>query len=97
MARTRKKYSREFKIAAVQQLLAGGGLAHTARQLQLNRSMLGRWRAEYLVDPEQAFLGSGRRPPAEVEVAQLRREIVELREEREILKKALAYYGRGKG
>jgi transposase len=58
--------------------------------------MLSGWRKQYLEDPEGAFLGSGRRKPKDEDVHQLRREIEELREEREILKKALAYYAEKK-
>lgn len=94
MVSNRKRYSREFKIGAVHQLLEGNkGLAQTARDLHLNRTMLARWRKEYLTDPDGAFIGSGHRKPADEDVAQLRREIAELREEREILKKVLAYFG----
>ena len=97
MASNRKRYSREFKIEAVRLLIEGKkGLAQTARDLQINRTMLARWRKEYLADPDGAFLGSGRRKPAAEDLAQLRREIAELREEREILKKVLAYFGEKK-
>lgn len=92
MATSRRRYSREFKVEAVRLLLEGDRvLAQTARDLNLNRTMLSGWRKQYLEDPEGAFLGSGRRKP-EDDVEQLRREIAELREEREILKKAVAYF-----
>jgi transposase len=97
MASSQRRYSREFKIEAVRQLIEGGrGLSQAARDLNLNRTMLARWRKEYLLNPEGAFQGSGRRQPAEADLAALRREIAELREEREILKKALAYFGEKK-
>lgn len=97
MASSRKRYSREFKLEAVHLLIEGKkGLAQTAHNLQINRTMLARWRKEYLADPDGAFLGSGRRKPAVEDLAQLRREIAELREEREILKKVLAYFGEKK-
>jgi transposase len=97
MASSRKRYSREFKLEAVHLLIEGNkGLAQTARNLQINRTMLARWRKEYQADPDGAFLGSGRRKPAAEDLAQLRREIAELREEREILKKVLAYFGERK-
>jgi transposase len=97
MGISRKRYSREFKIEAVRLLLEGGsGLAQTARDLNINRTMLSGWRKQYLEDPEGAFLGSGHRKSQEKEVQQLRKEIEELREEREILKKVLAYYGEKK-
>ena len=93
MASFRRRYSREFKLEAVRLLIEGNrGLAQTARDLNINRTMLSGWRKQYLEDPEGAFPGSGRRKPQEEDMQQLRREIEELREEREILKKALAYY-----
>lgn len=92
MATSRKRYSREFKLEAVRLLLEGDrGLAQTARDLNINRTMLSGWRKQYLEDPDGAFLGRRRRK-AEDDVEQLRREIEELREEREILKKAVAYF-----
>lgn len=97
MKSSRKRYSREFKIEAVRLLLEGGrGLAQTARDLEINRTMLSGWRKQYLEDPEGAFQGSGRRKSPDKELQELREEIEELREEREILKKVLAYYGEKK-
>ena len=94
MRASRRRYSREFKIEAVRLLLEGGrGLAQTARDLNINRTMLSGWRKQYLEDPEGAFLGRQRRKTPEKELEELRKEIEELREEREILKKVLAYYG----
>lgn len=93
MASSRKRYSREFKIKAVRLLLEGDrGLAQTARDLNINRTMLSGWRKQYLEDPEGAFVGSGRRKPQDEDMDQLRREIEELREERDILKKAVEYF-----
>lgn len=94
MGTSRRRYSREFKIEAVRLLLEGGrGLAQTARDLNINRTMLSGWRKQYLEDPEGAFRGRKRRKSQEKELEELRKEIEELREEREILKKVLAYYG----
>ena len=94
MSAARKRYSREFKIEAVRMLLEGElGLHQTAHELGINRTMLSGWRKEYLEDPEEAFVGSGHRKMKDDEGDRVRREITELREEREILKKVLAYYG----
>lgn len=88
MALSRRRYSREFKLEAVRLLIEGDrGLAQTARDLNINRTMLSGWRKQYLEDPEGAFLGSGRRKRQDEDLKKLRREIEELREEREILKK----------
>lgn len=97
MGTSRMRYSREFKMEAVRLLLEGDrGLAQTARDLNINRTMLSGWRKQYLEDPEGAFRGRGHRKSQDKEVQQLRKEIKELREEREILKKVLAYYGEKK-
>lgn len=97
MCAARKRYSREFKLEAIRLLMEGDlGLHQTARELGINRTMLSGWRKHYLEDPEGAFQGSGRRKTKEDETTRLRREITELREERDILKKVLAYYGERK-
>lgn len=97
MGTSRMRYSREFKMEAVRLLLEGDrGLAQTARDLNINRTMLSGWRKQYHEDPEGAFQGRGHRKSQDKEVQQLRKEIKELREEREILKKVLAYYGEKK-
>lgn len=92
MGSSRRIYTREFKISAVRLLNEGGrGLAQTAKDLGVNRTMLSRWRKEYAEDAEGAFVGSGRMKPAEEESRRLQKEIELLREERDILKKAVEF------
>ena len=75
MRTSRKRYSREFKIEAVRLLLEGGrGLAQTARDLNINRTMLSGWRKQYLEDPEGAFRGRGHQKSQEKELQELRRD-----------------------
>jgi len=63
-----------------------------ARDLDINETMLRRWRQEMAADPTAAFPGHGR--VSEEEVERLRRDNVRLREERDLLKKALAFFTR---
>ncbi len=91
----RKVYSEEFKLDAVR-LIAdeGRGVADVARSLGVGQSMLHRWRKAYLGTASTAFPGRGRQLGAEAEITQLKRDVARARQERDILKKALAYFAK---
>ena len=91
----RKKYSREFKLEAVKMVLDQGlSTAEVSRDLGVSESMLGRWKRQYLEDPSFAFPGKGKLKQQDEELRRLRRENARLREERDILKKAAAYFAK---
>jgi len=93
MQETRRKFSREFKLEAVRMLAAGGrGLAAVARDLEVRPDMLRRWKRQLEEDPAQAFPGKGNLKADEEEVRRLRRDLDRVKEERDILKKALAIF-----
>jgi len=93
----RKTYSKSFKIEAVRLLGLGEKPAsQLALELGVRRNQLYKWRDRIDGKGEDAaFRGPGR-PPAseESEVARLKRELERVREERDILKKAAAYFAR---
>lgn len=70
------------------------GLGEVARNLGIDRSLLAKWRRALETDPNHPFPGKGRLKPEEEELQRLRREIETLREEREILKKATAFFAK---
>lgn len=91
----RRKYTKEFKIEAVQ--LAEESevpVDEVARELGIHPNTLYKWRREYLADGEAAFPGHGKLKAEDDEVRQLRRELARVRAERDILKKALAFFSR---
>lgn len=91
----RRKYDRAYKAGAVRLVIENGQtLAGTARDLGITENMLLRWKKEYLEDQEHAFPGKGRMKPAELELHQLKKQIADLEQEREILKKALAIFSK---
>jgi len=91
----RRKYSDEFKREAVDLILVHGyGMAEAARNLDINAGMLGRWKREQEKHGEHAFPGKGNMTPNEAELHQLREENKRLRMERDILKKATAFFAR---
>ena len=95
MEKRRKRYAREFKLEAVR-LLAGQDMtiAQASRDLGISRSLLGRWKKELQDDNSQAFPGKGHLRPEEEELRRLRRENALLRQERDILKKAAAFFAK---
>jgi len=93
MGEKRRKFSREFKLEAVRMVTTGGhGLAVVARDLEIRPDMLHRWKRELEGDPIQAFPGQGHQKPEEEELRRLGRELDRVKEERDILKKALAIF-----
>ena len=87
----RKQYSAEFKREAVRLVTDKGlSLAQAARDLGINDNLLGRWKKQMESDAERAFPGHGQ--PQDEEVARLRREMEVLRQERDILKKAVGIF-----
>jgi transposase len=91
----RRKFSREFKLQAVKLVKDRGvGIAQTARDLDVAESVLRRWIREADADPQQAFPGKGQVKPEQQEINALRREVAKLKAERDILKKAAAYFAR---
>ena len=75
MGLSRRRFTRESKIAAVRRLQQGGSVAVLARSLEVNPSVLHRWQQEYRQEPKKAFPGSGRRGTEPDRVAQLERKI----------------------
>ena len=93
----RKQYTREFKLEAVQLLeTSGRSASELERDLDIGRGSLWRWKREFVADGEDAFPGHGRLTPEQDRLRQLEREIEVLRQERDILKKAIAIFSRPK-
>jgi len=90
----RKKYDPEFKTSAVQLVLRGKKVQEVAQDLGINRSMLNRWCHEYLQDHEHAFPGQGHLKPEDQRIRDLERQLRDVTEERDILKKALTVFSK---
>jgi transposase len=89
----RKNYSREFKVEAVGLITKKGySIAEASRNLGVDYSVLRRWKNQLADDSQDAFPGKGRLKAPDEELRQLKRELERVTEERDILKKALAYF-----
>ena len=93
---SRRKYDKEFKLEAVRLALRGDRSQQSvADGLGINQANITRWVREYRSDGKQAFPGKGRLKPDDEEMYSIKRENAILKEERDILKKALAVFSRG--
>jgi len=91
----RRKHTREFKLEAVRLVRERGvSIAQAARELGIHKNMLSLWVRQLTEDPEQAFPGVGQMKPEQQEIARLKRELIRLKAERDILKKAAAYFAK---
>lgn len=95
MSIERKSYSKQFKIDAVKLLTEQGyKISEAARNLGINPNVLRRWKNQFAADNDQAFPGKGHMTPEKEELHRLRKEVQRLRMEREILKKAAAFFAK---
>lgn len=91
----KRKFSREFKIEAVKMVTERGvAIVQAARDLDVHATVLRKWVKDYVADTREAFPGKGQMKPEQLEIDRLRKEVAKLKAERDILKKAAAYFAR---
>jgi len=91
----RRRYTREFKLEAVR-LIRDRGVSYAAasEDLKVHPTQLRNWMKAFAEDPQQAFPGPGQMKPELLEITRLKREVIRLKAERDILKKAAAYFAK---
>jgi transposase len=84
----RRKFTREFKLEAVR-LIKDRGVSYVqaSEDLGVHISQLRDWVKKFTDDPQDAFPGNGQMKPEQLEIARLKREVMKLKAERDILKK----------
>ena len=88
-----RKYTREFKVEALQLLAKGGkSAAELERELGITKGMLLKWRDRYKVNGQQGTLEASDLETANAEIRRLRRDLEVTTQERDILKKAIAIF-----
>lgn len=90
---TRRVFTREFKVEAVKLVTERGmAAAQAARDLGIGANVISRWVREAKADKTHAFPGRGQMKPDDAELARLRKELARTKAERDILKKAIAFF-----
>ena len=88
---SRRKFSKEFKVAAIRRLQGGQTAAEVARALEVHPTELYRWRRELDEHGERAFQGVGKQRAEEGRAAELERKIGQQTLEIDFLKRALQH------
>lgn len=96
MSRRRRQFNTEFKLEAVRLAESGRRPGEIARELGIRGDMLRKWRRQFATAARtrEAFPGTGTLTSQDEEIRQLRRRVAQLEEEREILKKAAAFFAK---
>jgi transposase len=89
MGLSRRKFTKELKLAAIQRLNSGASVAEVARAFEVNPNLVHRWRKEFRLGPGNAFPGAGKRRWDETKVAQLERKVGQQAVEIDFLKGCL--------
>ena len=90
-----RKYDRQFKEEAVRLVTEGGRtVSDVARSLGIHENLLHTWKRKYKEDPAGGFPGKGHLKPQDEEFRRLQKENASLKEDKEILKKALAIFSK---
>jgi len=93
LPRKRSTDTAEFKFRAVKMITDQKlSVAEVVCRLDIGENLLRTWRAAFLDRGDGAFPGRGRLTPADDELRRLRAEVTRLRAERDLLKKAAAYF-----
>lgn len=95
MTKARKTYSREFKLEAVRLAeTSDKSMAQIEQDLGIGEGCIRQWKRKLAANGESAFPGHGNLPPDQERLRQLERELEIVRQERDILKKAVAIFSR---
>ena len=89
MGQSRRKFTKEFKLAAVRRLEEGISIAEASRALEVNANVLHRWRKEFRKGPGNAFPGNGTPRWSEGQIALLERKVGQQAVEIDFLKNCL--------
>lgn len=94
MKTNRRNYSKEFKEKAVELSNVRGNVQEIAKELDVRSELIYRWRRELGLKPTLAFSGKGIKQLTEdqKELARLKRELADIKMERDILKKAVSIF-----
>ena len=91
----RRQFTREFKIEAVRLVRDRDvSVAQASRDLGVHENVIRKWVKDFEADPAQSFPGHGHMKPEQAEIERLKREVQKLKAERDILKKAAAYFAK---
>ena len=99
MTRTRRKFDREFKLKVIELSYCRQNMKELANEFEIRPELIYRWRSEFATLEGASFPGNGnmKMTEEESEIAHLKKELADIRMERDILKKAVGIFSRSDG
>ena len=90
-----RHFTRDFKRNAVQMIIEKGmPTGRVAQELDIHPNLLHQWKRKLMAEGNDAFIGKGNLKPEDAELRRLQKELEEVKEERDILKKALGVFSK---
>ena len=97
LGQKRRVYTKEFKEETVHLVLTRGmQVSEVSKDLDIRKDLLYTWIRKYKSDPQNSFPGKGNLKPEDEQLRKLKRELADVKEERDILKKAISIFSRTK-
>jgi transposase len=91
MARTRREFTKEFKLSVLREVEAGASVAETARAHEIHPETIRLWKRDHRKYADRAFAGKGHAYTDEAKIAQMERAMGQLALENALLKKAIKF------
>jgi len=93
--RQHRRYDKAFKLEVLQRIeQSDRTLASIAEELGINPGLISRWRRKFKSQENEASSGNGHATPDSEEIRRLKKKLADLQEERDILKKAVAFFAK---
>jgi transposase len=93
--KTRRKFDRAFKLEVLKLIQKSNRTIQSiAQELGIHPGVISRWRRQFREQENDAFPGKGHQTPEEEEIRRLKKELADVKEERDILKKAVAFFAK---
>lgn len=93
MSKNRRQFDRAFKLEAIRLISEEGRTAASvARDLGISANLLYRWKEQFQSDSNSSFVGTGNLTAEQAEFRRLQLQLVDVTEERDILKKAISVF-----
>lgn len=97
LGQTRRVYTKEFKEETIGLILNRGmSVSQVSKDLSIGTETIYRWIRKYKADPINSFPGKGHLKPEDEKMRKLERELADVKEERDILKKAISIFSKTK-
>ena len=91
----KRKYDKAFKLEVLKMIQQSDKtIKSIAQELGIHPGVISRWRKQFREQENEAFPGKGHQTPEDEEIRRLKKELTDVKEERDILKKAVAFFAK---